>query len=218
MSPRAGPLLFVLGAGGHGKVVAEAAIASGWNEVRLLDDRLPSGQRVGSWFVAGPFPAALDAAPGAAAIVAVGDNALRIQWIERFELAGVDNPVLISPHAVVSPMARIGAGTVILPGAIVAADARIGRGCILNHACSVDHDCVLGDGVHVSPGARLGGGVQVGARSWIGIGASIRHEIVIGADSIVGAGAAVMAPVADRTTVVGVPARPVESTAASRRA
>lgn len=201
--------LLILGAGGHGKVVADTAVGAGWRDVRFLDDRLAPGTRVGSWVVHGPFPDALRAGSGAACAVAVGANALRLEWVERLIGAGIECPAIVSPHAVVSALAEIGDGTVVVAGAIVAVHARIGRACILNTGCSVDHDCVVGDGVHVSPGARLGGGVQVGPRSWIGIGATVRHDIGIGCDSTIGAGAVVIRHVADGSTVIGVAAQPM---------
>jgi serine acetyltransferase len=85
----------------------------------------------------------------------------------------------------------------------------LATGCIVNTGATIDHDCQLAEGVHVCPGTHLSGGVVVGARSWIGVGASVRQCIRIGADVTVGAGAAVVRDVADRLTVVGVPARPI---------
>ncbi|MBM4113286.1 MAG: acetyltransferase [Phycisphaerae bacterium] len=205
--PRRGTLL-VMGAGGHGKVVAETAEAAGWSDVRFLDDRVPTGSRVAAWPVEGTFPTALQAAKGTSVVVAVGDNALRLDWIDRLARLGIDCPAIVSPHAIVSSRASIGEGTVVVAGAIVAIAARIGRACIVNTACSIDHDCEIGDGTHVSPGARLGGGVIVGARSWIGIGATVRNDLRIGTDAVIGAGSTVVRPVADGSTVIGVAAQP----------
>lgn len=218
-------LLLVLGAGGHGKVVAESALAAGWRAVRFFDDRVPAGTRVCGWPVIGPLPAALAFTHGGdtesasdaharresgpmAGVVAIGDNSIRLAWVERLERAGLAVPTIIAPSATISPRATIGAGTVIIAGAIVAVDAVIGRAVIINTAASIDHECVVEQGVHISPGARIGGGVTIGARAWIGMGASIRHGIKIGPDAIVGIGAAVVHDVEPGTTVVGVPARP----------
>jgi len=234
MDDRARTALFVLGAGGHGKVVADTARGAGWTNIRFLDDDVSKiATRVADWIVDGPLELALrrrraeasartsggGAAPHASdspdvshAVMAIGDNALRLEWLERLERAGVAAPVIVAPSAVVSRGARLGIGTVVVAGAIVAIGADIGRGAIINTACSIDHDCVVGDGVHVSPGARIGGNVRVGARSWIGIGASIVHGIRIGADAVIGAGAAVVHDVPDGAKVGGVPARPLNTT------
>jgi len=208
--------LFVLGAGGYGKVVADTAVSAGWRSVRLLDDAIAAGSSVGPWTIDGPFEHALRLDATDAAVVAIGDNALRLAWIDRIERAGVGVATIIAPSAVVSAHARVGVGTVVVAGAIVAVDAAIGRACIINTGCSIDHDCVIGDGVHISPGARLGGGVHIGARAWVGIGASIRHGIRIGADATIGAGAAVVQDVELGTVVGGVPARPLRSSTVLR--
>lgn len=206
--------LLVLGAGGHAKVVAETAMATGcFSSIAFLDDRCTApGQLplVLGWPVLGPFTAALEAntsEPYAAALVAIGHAPARLQWLQRLSAAGYELPVLIHPTAWVSPSAHLGAGSVVFAHAAIQAQAVIGSGTILNTGCSVDHDAQLGDGVHICPGARLAGEVQVGDRSWIGIGASVMQQIRIGADVTVGAGAAVVRDLPDGVTAAGVPAR-----------
>jgi len=203
-------VLGILGASGHGKVVAEVALAAGWDEVVFYDDAWPNKAQIGRWQIAGrqqDLLSALGSLNGV--LVAIGHNATRQDKLEQFQAAGAEIVSLVHPVATVSRSARLGAGSVVMAGAVVNADADIGRGAILNTACSVDHDCVLGAAVHVSPGARLAGDVQVGSRSWIGIGASVRQGVRIGTGVIVGAGAAVVSDVADDLTVVGVPAKPM---------
>ena len=202
--------LLILGAGGHAKVVAETAIASGVaTQIAFLDDRcLPP---VLSWPVIGTLSHALHSDLRdrfCCAVVAIGHAATRLQWIKELENLGYTMPPLIHPKAWVSPSASLGPGAVIFAQAAVQAQASLGTGVIANTGCSVDHDVVLADGVHVCPGARLAGEVNVGARSWIGIGASVIQQARIGSDVTVGAGAVVVQDLADGVTAVGVPARP----------
>lgn len=205
-----GHTLAIMGASGHGKVVAEAAMAAGWAAVEFYDQAWPDKQQVGRWTIMGDDAALLNALGRLdGVVVAIGNNQIRLGLLRQLHQAGARVVSILHPMACISGSAAMGAGTVVLAGAVVNADAVIGSGAILNTACSVDHDCVLGDAVHVSPGARLAGDVRVGDRSWIGIGASVRQGVRIGAGVIVGAGAAVVADVADGLTVVGVPARPI---------
>lgn len=208
------PALLLLGAGGHARVVAETAFATGrFSSIAFLDDRCSGPAQLPDqlgWPVIGPFAAALDPQirqQFPAALVAIGNAALRLQWLPRLAAAGYELPAVVHPTAWVSPSAQLGIGSVVFAQAAIQAQAVIGSVAIFNTGCSVDHDAQLGNGVHICPGARLAGEVQVGERSWIGIGASVIQQIRIGADVTVGAGAAVVRDLPDGVTAVGVPAR-----------
>lgn len=199
--------LAVLGASGHGKVIADCAELCGWQSVVFFDDAWPDRLENGPWAVMGntdKLLASLSDFDGV--VVAIGHCRIRQDKIGLLRAAGAPLVTLIHPRAVVSPYAQVGQGTVIFAGAVVNVDARIGEGGIINTGATIDHDCVLGDAVHISPGANLAGGTVVGDRSWIGIGSSVKQLIVIGADVIVGAGASVVKNIPDGLTVVGVPA------------
>ena len=210
--------LLILGAGGHAKVVAETAIASGVaSSVAFLDDRCTSLDAflpVLGCPVIGPLALALQAETSSqfdAAVVAIGHAATRLHWIQQLQAAGFDLPVLMHPTAWVSPSVQLGPASVVFAQVAVQAQVVIGTGAILNTGCSVDHDAQLADGVHLCPGARLAGDVKVGARSWIGIGASVIQQVRIGSDVTVAAGAAVISNLPNSVTAVGVPARVVSS-------
>lgn len=202
--------LLILGAGGHGKVVAETAeAAGGFGPVRFLDTdyaRLDGSLR---WPVGDPDEYAKPSAEFAAAVVAIGHAERRLALLDALHQAGFELPVICHPTAWVSSSARLGAGTVVFAQAAIQADARLGRGVIVNTSASVDHDCVLGDGAHICPGAHLAGNVTVGEGSWLGIGCAVKQGVRIGKGVTVGAGAAVIADVADGLTVAGCPARPI---------
>jgi len=190
----------IIGAGGHGKVVADTAEALGYEMISFLDLAWPTRDTHGRWKVVG-----LPSEIGGEKFCAIGDNTARARVFDTLGLHG--SRVLAHPSSIVSPSAQLGAGTFLAAGAVVNADARVGRGVILNTGCSVDHDCELGDFVHVSPGARLAGNVVIGANSWIGIGAVVREGVRIGRDVIVAAGAAVIDDIEDQARVGGVPAK-----------
>lgn len=201
--------LAIFGASGHGKVVADTAIAGGWHDVAFFDDRWPGLSKLGAWNVQGNAERllqCLDEFDGV--IVAIGNCEIRAEKHRMLQSAGAHMVSIIHPRAWVSPHARLGAGCVIMAGAVVNIDALIGDAGIVNTGASVDHDCVLEEAVHVSPGAHVAGSVSIGRCSWIGVGAAVRQGIRIGANVMVGAGAVVVKPVADGATVVGNPAAP----------
>lgn len=193
--------LRIIGAGGHGKVVADAAEACGYRPIEFLDRDWPARDWNGRWPIVGK-PEHTENIP---VFCAIGNNAVRSRMLESHQLLG--SPVLVHPGATVSPSVHLGPGCFVAAGAVINADAEIGAGVILNTGCSVDHDCIVGDFAHVSPGARLAGGVTVGPRSWIGMGAAIRENIAIGEDVLVAAGAVVVRNITGGTRVRGVPAQ-----------
>jgi len=202
--------LSIIGAGGHGRVIADCAMRTGyWNVIQFFDDFVTGRLCDTSWDVIGPISNALKGSNniGDSAFVGLGDNTQRVSLQAQLELAGWPIASIIDPSAVVSSSASIGAGTVVMPGAIVNIGAEIATSCIVNTKASVDHDCTLGAGAHISPGATLCGGVTIGERCWIGAGATLIQNIRIGCDTMVGAGAVVIRDVPANTTCVGNPAR-----------
>lgn len=203
--------LAILGASGHGRVIADAALLAGWLEVVFFDDAPVAGGA--PWRILGDTKALLASHTRFdGAIVGIGNNDVRLAKHRELASRGIRMVSIVHPAAVVSPRACVGEGSAVLAGGIINPFATTGVACIVNTGASVDHDCILADGVHVSPGARLGGTVRVGECSWVGIGAAVREGICIGARVKVGAGAAVVDDVADDATVVGVPARPLQNT------
>ena len=199
--------LAILGASGHGKVVADAAEQSGWGSIVFFDDAWPTITVNGCWNVVGTTAdllLALSKYDGV--IVAIGNNAIRARKIVELSASGAELAKVVHPHASVSKHATLGAGSVVFAGAVINVGTICGIGTIINTGATIDHDCQLGDFVHVSPNASLAGGVIVGSSAWIGMSACVRQMISIGDDSIVGAGACVIANVPAGRCVMGVPA------------
>ena len=197
--------LYILGAGGHGVVVADMALACGYTIAGFIDDNPAShGTLVLDWPVIGGrerLPA------GACIAMGIGGNAIRRQIFHDLLAIGCCFPVLIHPSATISAFASIGLGSVVMPHVVVNARARVGCGCVLNTACSVDHDCALGDFVHIAPGGRLAGNISVGAQTLIGIGASVHPGLTIGRQAVIGAGAVVLRDIPAHAIAYGNPAR-----------
>jgi sugar O-acyltransferase (sialic acid O-acetyltransferase NeuD family) len=200
--------LLILGAGGHGAVVAEAAAQSGlWEEISFLDDDT-SIDSVLDYPVAGAIAQVFTLADqDSEIVVAIGNNRQRLSLCNEILAKGLELATVIHPNACISPSATISSGSVVFAGAVVNVGAKLGRACILNTSATVDHDCIIEDGAHISPGANLAGDVTIGECTWVGLGSVIKEGVQIGSDTITGAGSAVIADVGNGETVVGVPAR-----------
>ncbi|WP_391088892.1 NeuD/PglB/VioB family sugar acetyltransferase [Vibrio sp. NH-UV-68] len=198
----------ILGASGHGKVIAEIAELNGYNDICFFDDRWPKLSHVEHWQVIGTTGQLLESCSYFdAVIVAIGHNQTRIEKQTLLSQKGAHFPTFIHPTATVSQYSQVGEGTVVMAGAVINPFSTIGPNCIINTSATIDHDCVLEEGVHISPGANIAGGVQVGVGSWVGIGASVKQLIKIGNHAVIAAGAVVVQDVLDEQVVAGVPAQ-----------
>ncbi|HGF5189207.1 TPA: acetyltransferase [Vibrio parahaemolyticus] len=198
----------ILGASGHGKVVAEIAELNGYTNIEFFDDRWPELHNVEHWSVKGNSETLLKVASHFdLTVIAIGNNEVRLEKQKLLSIAGANFSVLEHPRATISRHSQLGIGTVVMAGAVINPFVKVGKACIINTAATIDHDCSLADGVHVSPGCNIAGGVIIGEGSWLGIGSQVKQLISIGAGVTVGAGATVVNRVPDFQTVVGTPAQ-----------
>jgi acetyltransferase EpsM len=195
----------VIGAGGHGAVVASTLIAAGHSVVGFFDDD-PGvrGTRVLGLPVIGPIDR-LGGSGCSRAVLGIGNNETRKTLAERIEIEWM---TVVHPFAWVHPDVPLGRGTVVCAGAVVQPGAHIGSHVILNTRASVDHHCRVGDYSHIAV-AHLAGGASIGEGVFMALGSIVLPNVRVGDWATVGAGAVVTKDVAPRTTVVGIPARPL---------
>lgn len=197
----------IVGAGGHGRVVLGILRATYRFDHYVFWDSDPNkcGTRVSGVRVV-PFGEEY----GDASVVAVGDNR------ERLRLADLCLKLTSAIHPSAQYMGdSLGQGTVLAAGSIVCVGATVGELAVVNTGAIVDHECTIGRAAHICPGARLAGRVTVGEGAFVGIGATVIQGVTIGPWATVGAGAVVIRDVEPNETVVGVPARALETSCES---
>lgn len=190
--------LIIIGASGHGKVIADIAVKNGYEDIVFLDDD-ESVKECAGFPVIGKSKDAKDL--DGDKIVAIGNATIR----ERIQQE-IETVTLIHPSAVIGRRVKIGKGTVVMAGAIINSDTVIGDGCIINTAASVDHDCIVENYSHIAVGAHLCGTVHIGKRTWIGAGVTVSNNINVCNDCMIGAGAVVIRDLMEKGTYVGIPA------------
>lgn len=191
--------IFIYGASGHGKVVADIIRACGFTIGGWIDDNPEKGCLTWEDFCA--------LHNNALVALGLGSSQARSTIARKIKSAGHILPVLIHPTAVVSPSAILKEGTVVMPLCVINADAKIEAGAIINSGSIIEHDCHIGNYVHVSPNSSIAGNVKIGDYTHIGIGTSIIQGISIGEESVIGAGATVTRSLPARVTAVGTPAK-----------
>ncbi len=196
--------MYLFGASGHGKVVAEAAESAGILILGFIDENASSAN-IWDYPVLGTVPSDIQEI-----VISVGNNLTRKKIVTRFP--SLKFKTIIHSFSSVSPRVQIEEGTVVLSGVSVNSGATIGKHCILNTNSSVDHDCELGDFVHISPNAALAGDVTVGEGTHIGMGACVIQGTKVGKWSVIGAGTVVIEDVPDFAVVVGNPGRIIKYT------
>ena len=195
--------VILVGAGGHGKVLADLVEKAGDHVVGFLDDA-PEREEALGFPILGLTRDWPQFADRARFLLAIGSNETRRRLAQSM---AVDWYTAVHPGAWIGCGVTLGCGTVVMAGAVINPDARVGMHSIINTGAVVEHDNVIGDFVHVSPHATLCGTVRVGNATHIGAGAVVRNGISVCGGVTVGAGAVVVRNIERPGIYVGVPAR-----------
>ena len=192
--------LVIIGAGGHGKVIADNALKNGYTDICFADDRA-AGTCMGLPIIG--TSAELEALDDGRTefLIGIGSNQVRKRIAER---AALPWATLIHPSAQIAADVTLGSGTVVMAGAVINASAKVGAHCIINTGAIVEHDNVLGDYVHLSPRTTLSGTVAVGECAWLGTGTSVINNVEICSNATVGAGSVVIRSIRKEGTYYGI--------------
>ncbi|MED4079844.1 acetyltransferase [Halalkalibacterium halodurans] len=201
--------LLIIGASGHGKVIADIALQMNrWNTILFLDDnervkRAMGLDVIGKTKDVDKFIADYDI------FIGIGNNQIREKLQNQLKASQATIPTLIHPSAVIGSKVAIGQGTAVMAGAVINCCSKIGDGCIVNTGATIDHDNCIEDYVHISPGVNIAGSVKVGRSSWLGIGSKVSNNIDITSNCIIGAGGVVVQDIYESGTYVGVPVKKI---------
>ena len=192
--------LYILGAGGHAKVIIEIAELLEYKIAGIFDQNenvknilnYPVSHNLGNLQKKQNI------------FFALGSNQSRKNNSENFETTSLN---LIHPSAIITKNIDLGRGNAVMAGVVINSSVKVGNFCIINTSANIDHDCEIEDYVHIAPGTALAGNIKVGEGAQVGIGACVKQNVTIGKWAIVGAGAVVINDVPDYAVVIGNPAK-----------
>ena len=202
----------VIGAGGHGKVIADIIIKSQDNVYGFLDDGVDIGTTIvkeKNIKVIGKVEECIKISsgnPDFEFVIAIGNNQIRKTISEKYNLKYYK---AIHPSAQIGLDVEIGEGTVVMADTAINPSTKIGKHCIINTGAIIEHDNIIEDYVHISPNATLCGTVKIGETTHVGAGAVIKNNTNICKNCIIGAGATIVKNIKEEGTYVGVPAKKV---------
>lgn len=182
--------LLIIGAGGHGRSIAEAVqLGKSFELIGFLDDSWPQNQSTGHYPILGNTSNPAQWSNSANfAIVAIGNNKLRHELSSKLIDAGFTLATIIHPSAIVSPTATIGHGSCIMAGAIIGTESILGNCVIVNSGANVDHHCSVKNFAHLGVNACMAGGSVLGESALLQAGSALGYGVTIVANHIVDPG------------------------------
>ena len=204
--------LIIVGAGGHARVVIDAAELQGFNILGIVDTNYhEQDETIINYKVIGGFSELEHFDRKATNVfIAIGDAKERAAHFVEAKRMGFSIPKIIHPTAILSKYVMIGDGVFVNAGAILNAKVVIGDNSIVNTGSIIEHEVQLGEHSHIAPGCKIGGRVKIGNFTCIGIGSTIIDKIKIGDNVVIGAGSIVISDIESNSTVVGTPGRKIK--------
>ena len=198
------PGLYIIGAGGHAKVIIATLQACDLKIMGIFDD---DHTKKGSLILGVPVLGPVCDIPRydvKKAVIGIGANHVREKIANAYDLNWIS---VVHPEALVHPSVILGRGSVVFAKSIIQPDASVGDHVIINSGAIVEHDCSVGNFSHICPGSKLAGNVKIEEGVLVGMGSIVIPGKTIGSYTVVGAGSTVIDDIEPDCVVVGSPAR-----------
>ena len=159
--------LLILGAGEYGQLVKELA-RNIFTTIDFLDDNSPAA--IGKLDDYKKLKEKYNNA-----VVAIGDNEIRAQWIDRLEEAGYNLPIVLSDRAYISPSAVTEPGCIVEPMVVIQTNAKVEKGSIMSSGAVVNHNAVVHKFCHIDCNAVVGADAVVPEKMHLNYGQVIKR-------------------------------------------
>lgn len=204
--------IFIIGTGGHSRVIIDCAEKNKFNIKGLIDINYSSknnnNELILNYPILGDFEYLKNLSKKTFSVfLAIGDNLIRKKFYELSLKQNFHIETLKSSNSIISDYTHIDEGVYIGSGAIINSESRIGKNTIINSGTIIEHETIVGDFSHVGPGTKVAGRVSIGNFVNIGIGVNIKNNVNIGNNVIIGAGSVIIKDIPSDVKVAGVPAK-----------
>lgn len=206
----------IIGAGKYGEVYLSYLQEAGADVVGFLDDDPKVAElSFGGLPVLGPtsiLPTLKDRFGIEAIYCPLGNNRLRVKFLEQARCLGYQTPCYIHPSVKISPDVSIAnQGVYILGNTYIMPHVVIDQDVMISVGANIIHHTTLRQGVFVSNGVNLGASLIADEFAYIGMGSTIMTGVTkLGRDCLIGAGAVVIKDVPDGAVMAGVPAKVIK--------
>lgn len=148
--------------------------------------------------------------------IAIANGSVRKRLVDRCANDRVNFFEVRASNVIQLDSVMIGVGAILCPFVTLTSNIQIGNYFHANLYSYIAHDCIIGDYVTFAPGVQCNGNVVIEDYAYIGAGAVIKQglpgsPLVIGRGAVVGMGAVVTKSVPPGVTVVGNPARQINT-------
>ena len=204
--------IVILGAGEHGRTVADSCWILNYEVVGFLDDTKEPDEEINDVPVLGGFDLAFSDQLGDEPryYVAIGDPERRISISRRLKEYHRKIATIVDANALVKRHAEYGEGCYISTGSLLCVNARIENYVIVSSYGVIGQDSCVQDGAQIAPTSVISRGVSVGRHTLVGTGVIVLPDIRIGSNCIIGAGSLVTKDIPDNCTAYGSPCRVVK--------
>lgn len=210
--------IVIIGAGGHGRefldvINAVNASAPTWDFAGFVDDQEPDmdilGRLGARWL--GTVDEFVNTPSASHYVIGIAEPVTRRRIADQLDGIGMEPATLIHSSAAIGNDVVLGPGTVVCSHVSITTNIRLGRHVHVNRNSTIGHDCRIGDFVTFNPAAVVSGYVTLDDDVTMGTHSAILQGLRVRRNAYIGAGAVVVRDVEPGTTVVGIPARPLQT-------
>jgi sugar O-acyltransferase (sialic acid O-acetyltransferase NeuD family) len=150
--------IIIIGAGGHGKVVADAILkANSFELIGFVDANTPIGTTIFSDYKVIERQENVESLINDETmfVLGIGNTQIR-ENISKQLSSNISWATIIHPSAIIGKDVNIGKGSVVLANVVINIGSKVGDFAIVDSGVIIDHDCEIGNFCHLSIGTVIG--------------------------------------------------------------